>query len=111
MRVSWIIESRNLTTENNMISFEKLELFEDCLNQLDYDDPSGWNLVRSDLKGRRKKVIEFILMTDPPSTKELSKIFNTSPSNMKQVEYRSIRALSNVLKMRRLSLDDFIETE
>ena len=94
-----------------MISFEKLELFEDCLNQLDYDDPCGWNLVRSDLKGRRKKVIEFLLMTDPPSTKELSKIFNQSPSNMKQIEYRSIRALSNVLKMRRLSFDDFVETE
>jgi DNA-directed RNA polymerase sigma subunit (sigma70/sigma32) len=94
-----------------MISFEKLELFEDCLNQLDYDNPRGWNLVRSDLKGRRKKVIEFLLMADSPSTKELSKIFNISPSNMKQVEYRSIRALSNVLKMRSLSLDDFIETE
>jgi len=113
MRVSWIIESRNLTTENNMISFEKLELFEDCLNQLDNDKRNDEKAFTSPPhhRGRRKKVIEFILMTDPPSTKELSKIFNTSPSNMKQVEYRSIRALSNVLKMRRLSLDDFIETE
>ena len=93
-----------------MISFKKLELFEDCLNQLDYDNPQEWNLVRSDLKGRRKKVIEFLLMADPPSTKDLSKIFNTSPSNMKQIEYRAIRALSNILKMRCLSLDDFVET-
>ena len=93
-----------------MISWKKLELFDECLNQLDYDDPCGWNLVRPHLKGRRKKVIEALMLREMPTIKEMCEIFNSSTSNMKQIEFRAIRALSNVLKLRGLTIDDFVET-
>jgi len=93
-----------------MISWKKLELFEECLNQLDYDDPRGWDLVLPRLKGRRKKVIEALMLTEQPTIKEMSEIFNSSSSNMRQIEFRAIRALSNVMKIRGLTIDDFVET-
>ena len=93
-----------------MISWKKLELFDECLNQLDYDTPGGAELVRPHLKGRRKKVIEALMLTEMPTIKEMSEIFNSSSSNMRQIEFRAIRALSNVLKLRGLTIDDFVET-
>ena len=94
-----------------MISWKKLELFDECLNQLDYDTPGGGNLVRPHLRGRRKKVIEALMLTEMPTIKEMCEIFNSSTSNMKQIEYRAIRALSNVLKLRGLTINDFVEID
>ena len=94
-----------------MISWKKLELFDECLNQLDYDTLGGGNLVRPHLKGRRKKVIEALMLTEMPTIKEMCEIFNSSTSNMKQIEFRAIRALSNVLKLRGLTIADFVETD
>jgi DNA-directed RNA polymerase sigma subunit (sigma70/sigma32) len=49
------------------------------------------------------------MLTEMPTIKEMSEIFNSSSSNMRQIEFRAIRALSNVLKIRGLALNDFIE--
>ena len=93
-----------------MISWKKLELFDECLNQLDYDTPGGGNLVRPHLRGRRKKVIEALMLSEMPTIDEACEIFGTSKSNMKQIEFRAIRALSNVLKKRGLTFNDFVES-
>ena len=92
-----------------MIPWQKLELLEECLDDLDYD--SGWNLIPQRNKGRRKKVIEALMLPEQPTIKEMCEIFNSSTSNMKQIEFRAIRALSNVLKLRGLTIDDFVETD
>ena len=94
-----------------MISWKKLELFDECLNQLDYDTPGGGNLVRPHLRGRRKKVIEALMLSEIPTIDEACEIFGTTKSNMRQIEYRAVRALSNVLKLRGLTIDDFVETD
>jgi len=94
-----------------MISWKKLELFDECLDQLDYDTPGGGNLVRPHLKGRRKKVIEALMLSEIPTIDEAGEIFGTSKSNMRQIEYRAVRALSNVLKLRGLTINDFVETD
>jgi len=94
-----------------MISWKKLELFNECLDQLDYDTPGGGNLVRPHLKGRRKKVIEALMLSEIPTIDEACEIFGTSKSNMRQIEYRAVRALSNVLKLRGLTINDFVETD
>ena len=97
-----------------MISWKKLELFDECLDKLDYDTPGGYeggNLVRPHLKGRRKKVIEALMLSEIPTIDEACEIFGTSKSNMRQIEYRAVRALSNVLKLRGLTIDDFVETD
>jgi len=96
-----------------MISWKKLELFDECLNQLDYDNGGGVhgrNLVRPHLKGRRKKVIEALTMSEMPTINEMSEIFGVSKSNIRPLEDRALRALSNVLKLRGLTIDDFVET-
>ena len=93
-----------------MISWKKLELFDECLNQLDYDKGNN-NLVRPHLKGRRKKVIEALMLSEIPTIDEACEIFGTSKSNMRQIEYRAVRALSNVLKLRGLTINDFVETD
>ena len=94
-----------------MISWKKLELFEECLNQLDYDDPRGWDLVRRRNKGRRKMILKALLLPEPVTYKELAEIWNVSTSCIRQVEFRAVRALSNVLKLRGLTIDDFVETD
>ena len=72
-----------------MISWKKLELCEECLNQLDYDDPRGWDLVRRRNKGRRKMILKALLLPEPVTYKELAEIWNVSTSCIRQVEFRA----------------------
>ena len=39
-----------------MIPWQKLELLEECLDDLDYD--SGWNLIPQRNEGRRKMILK-----------------------------------------------------
>ena len=92
-----------------MIRWQKLELLEECFDQLDYDDPLGHNLVHRHNKGRRKMILKARMLPEPVTYKELAEIWDVSRSCIRQVEFRAVRALGNVLKKRGLTFNDFVE--
>ena len=91
-----------------MIPWQKLELLEECLDDLDYD--SGWNLIPQRNKGRRKMILKALMLPEPVTYKELAEIWNVSTSCIRQVEFRAVRALKNILKKRGLTFNDFVES-
>ena len=91
-----------------MISWQSLELLEECLDDLDYD--IGWNLIPQRNKGRRKMILKARMLPEPVTYKELAEWWGVTSSCIRQTEFRAVRALGNILKKRGLAFNDFVET-